>query len=614
MEIQPSLDDRFLQDLYQAIEINLDNEDFSVEDLAISVGLSRSMMHRKLIRLIGKSAVELITGKRLEKAKELLENNAGTTSEIAYRVGFSSPSYFARVFRKYYHLSPGDIRKICRKRDTRPEENQNSGVHKNMRRMYIMTTSILICLIVIISALLTLKTRRPLEKSIAILPFDNLGPKEENQYFADGVVEDLLNRLSHIGELKVISRTSTELFRNKGNRTIPEIGRILGVSYILEGTVQKEKDHVRINIQLVDAEKDNHIFSKQYNRQLRDVLNLQSEIAAQIASELSIVLTDQQLKALRHSRTKNLKAFEFYQMGRYHSDKRWIDGYRKGIEYYQKAIGEDPGFGLAYAGLADNYHLMAIQCWMDRNEGKSKAVDLAFKAMELDPVLAEPHAVLGDLYTYSDWEWTKSETELIQAIKLNPNYSSAHQYYSELMAILGKYDKAREHINKAVGLDPCSFVIRYFSCLFYYYKGNYNEALAENKICQDLVKDHEWAVSLEFRIHLMMNNEPAALESYRKLGKALGDWTGSQADSIYRSEGINGLFKWRLVHTKWVYEYEKIVYYLLLGENNKALELLQTSVESLDYDPMEINAPEYNILSPYPEFNAIREKLRLPSI
>jgi TolB-like protein len=215
--------------------------------------------------------------------------------------------------------------------------------------------------IVIIGILYISRENKPTEKSIAILPFDNLSPDEKNRYFADGIVEDLLNRLSTIDELKVISRTSSEMFRNKGNKSVPEIADILGVNYIIEGSVQRQADKIRISIQLIDAHKDNHILSKQYNRNISEVFKMQSEIASQIVSELSLFLTNKQLNAVRQNKTSNLKAFELYQMGRFQANKRWIEGYNKSIEYYEKAIAEDPNYGLAYAGLSDTYHLMALQ-------------------------------------------------------------------------------------------------------------------------------------------------------------------------------------------------------------------------------------------------------------
>jgi TolB-like protein/Tfp pilus assembly protein PilF len=449
----------------------------------------------------------------------------------------------------------------------------------------------------------------PFDRSIAILPFDNLSSADENQFFADGIVEDLLNRISKINGLKVISRTSSEMFRDKGSKTIPEIAELLGVSYILEGTVQQANNKVRINIQLIDAKKDNHILSKQYDRDMSEVFTIQSEIASQIATELSLVLSDQQLNALKQDQTKSVKAFELYQMGRFHSSKRWIDGYQKAIEYYEKAIVEDIDYALAYAGLSDTYHLMALQGWMDYNEGRNKSTELAMKALELDPNLAEPHAVLGDFYVYADWNWEKGEKELTQAIKLNPNFSTAHQYYSELLTIYGNNSKAREHINKALELDPYSFVIRHHSALFYYNQEQFKEALKDNMLCLDLIKDHSWAVELAFNIHVRLGDEDIAYTYAKKRAEQASQSTVEELDSIFSSEGIHGII--RLFIKNALAVNDKALYYAMLGEKEKTLEMLELAVDEKKLNPISIARLEYKFLHADPRFNAIRKKMGL---
>jgi TolB-like protein/AraC-like DNA-binding protein len=578
MKIPPSMDDQFLSKVLKQIEDNLDNECFSVEDLAKSVALSRSMLHRKLTKLTGKSASNLITEIRLIKAKELLENDVATASEVSYKVGFNSPSYFNKVFKNYYHVSPGEVRKgaklVHHSQPPDPSTVILYTARKKIVRFLLISMIVLLALAGSGTAIYYIfRNNKPVEKSIAILPFDNLSSNSENQYFADGIVEDLLNRISKIEGLKVISRTSSEMFRNKGSKTIPEIAKLLGVRYILEGTVQRQNDDVRINIQLIDAKKDDHILSKQFDRKLNEVFAIQSEIASQVVSELSAVLPDKQYRLLRQNRTNNVKAFEYYQMGRFHSSKRLIDGYKKGNEYYEKAISEDPEYALAYAGLSDNFHLMALQKWIDLEIGKNRALELAKKAMELDPNLAEPHVVLGDLYACADWNWEMAEKELQLAIKLNPNFSTAHQYYSELLAITGRPDKAREHINKALELDPLSFIIRFISCLNYYSHEQYLEALAENNVCHELVKDHQWAVRLDFDIYYQLDMKKEALESFKHYGNLFNYYNPAKADSIFENEGMDGLLR---VKIKTESSQALVAYWhVLLGEFDKAMEILE---------------------------------------
>ena len=349
------------------------------------------------------------------------------------------------------------------------------------------------------------------EKYIAVLPLNNLSADPNNQFFADGIVEDLLTRLSTIEGFKVISRTSSERYRERGEKSLPQIAKELGVSYIIEGSVQRDANKTRINIQLIDAHRDAHIWSKYFDRDFKDIFKIQSEIAIDIAHELNTVLTPQQTTDIQRNRTENIKAYELYQLGRFYWNKRTINGYQTSIGYFEKAIAEDPNYGLAYAGLADTYHLMALQGHMDEKAGRDKAVTLALKALELDDRLAEAHNVLGSIYTNIDFSWEAAEKEYRMAIDLNPNYSTVHHYYSEHLSIVGKHEEARRHINKALELDPLSFVIRYVSAMLYFNRGLFQEALAENQRCNELNKDHPWPAFYDFIINKYLNNGPEAL-------------------------------------------------------------------------------------------------------
>ena len=604
----------FSDKLTQIIEANLQNEHFGVNELAREAGLSRSMLHRKLMNQTGKSASEFITLRRLEKAKELLEKSDFTAAEIAYKTGFSSPSYFNKVFKKYYQISPGELRK----RKKVVSVAKSTGAKQSDRRIKILK---LLVSIVLFAAVLAwagvhfLKGKTAVaEKSIAILPFDNLSSNDENQFFADGIVEDLLTRLSSVNNLKVISRTSSEMFRNKGDKTIPEIGKILGVGYILEGTVQRESDKIRISVQLIDAKNDDHVLSKQYDRNLNELFKVQREIASEIAAELSPVLKDMQTDKLKHDFTQNTKALELYQLGRYHSNKRWIDEYEKGNEYYQKAIAVDPDYALAYAGLADNYHLMAIQGWIDPTEGKNKAFDFAMKALELNPDLAEPHAVLGSLATWMDRNWKKAEKELLLAIQLNANSSTAHQYYAEYLFNMCRRKEARDYINRALELDPLSYIIRNRSAIFYFHQGQFEEALAENRICENLVTDHEWSVLLAAWIYMQMGNDRAAFENLKRYSIKNSAWSLEMADSIFNKGGLHAVIRWRLDSGMYEPEYEKRFWYAVLGEDEKAMEMLELAMKEGDLDPFETNRIEYKNLRSNPRFIAIRKKMGLPPL
>lgn len=603
---------RFSDMLTQIIEANLQNEHFGVSELAREAGLSRSMLHRKLIKQTGKSPGDFIALKKLERAKELLEKTDFNASEIAYQVGFNSPSYFNRVFRKYYQQSPGDFRKG---KSIVSAERQPGTKQRHWRVELSGVAVVLLMALLTWAGILFFKEKTTVaEKSIAILPFDNLSSSTDNQYFADGIVEDLLTRLSSINHLKVISRTSSKMFRHRGDITIPEIGKILGVGYILEGTVQRESDRILVSVQLIDVKSDDHVLSKQYHRHVNELFEVQREISSAIAAELSLVLTPVQVGKLKRDFTQNTKALELYQLGRYHSNKRWIDDYEKGNEYYQKAIAEDPDYALAYAGLADNYHLMALQGWIDPAEGKNRAVDFAMKALELDPHLAEPHTVLGDLYAYMDRNWEKAEQELLLAIQLNANYSTAHQYYSEFLSNMCRPQQAREYINKALEIDPLSFVIRNKSAELYFHQGQFEQALAENSICEDLVQDHDWAVLLAARIYMQMGNHQAAFDYLKRYAQKNNTWCLEMADSIFNSAGLHAVIRWRLDAGQYDFLYHKGFWYAVLEDHDKAIEMLEQAMQAGVLSPFETNQIEYKNLRSDPRFIALRKKTGLPPL
>ena len=448
------------------------------------------------------------------------------------------------------------------------------------------------------------------EKYIAVLPLTNLSDDPNNQFFADGIVEDLLNRLSTIEGFKVISRTSSERYRERHEKSLPQIAQELGVSYIIEGSVQRDANKTRINIQLIDAHRDAHIWSKYFDRDFKDIFKIQSEIAIDIAHELNAVLTPQQTTDIQRNRTESIKAYELYQLGRFYWNKRTINGYQTSIGYFEKAIAEDPNYGLAYAGLADTYFLMALQEFMDLKTGRDKAVTLALKALELDDRLAEAHTVLGSIYTNIDFSWEAAEEEYRMALDLNPNFSTVHHYYSEHLSVVGKHEEARRHINKALDLDPLSFVIRHVSAKLYFSRGQFHEALAENQRCNELNKDHRWPAFYDFIINKYLNNGPEALAGFKRYVSIIGVADPSKADSIYQTSGLNGLIRWGLEFSDMpMYKAE---WYAYMGDHEKALEMLEKAFQKHQSDPEFAFLYAFRDLYSSPRFNKILEQINLP--
>jgi TolB-like protein/Tfp pilus assembly protein PilF len=294
-------------------------------------------------------------------------------------------------------------------------------------------------------------------RSVAVLPFTNLSANQENEFFSDGVTETILMTLTKLGGLKVISRTS--VMRYKGTaKPIRQIGEELDVTTILEGTVQRAGDRVRITAQLIDARTDEHLWADTYDRNLDDIFAIQSEVAERIAGSLKATLTPAEKKRLESRPTENVEAYEWYLKGRDVLAKRTETSLRQAIELFRKAVAMDPAFALAWAGLADAYALLLSYSSTPIVQADSDARAAAEKALVLDPGLGEAHASLG-LVANNRWEWKEAEREYLKALELNPAYASAHHWYGNLLTNLGRHDEGVRYLERALELDPLSLPI-----------------------------------------------------------------------------------------------------------------------------------------------------------
>jgi eukaryotic-like serine/threonine-protein kinase len=297
----------------------------------------------------------------------------------------------------------------------------------------------------------------PQIRSLAVLPLENTSHNPEQDYFADGMTEELINDLGNIGALRVISRTSSMQF--KGSRkSLPEIARVLNVDGVVEGSVMLAGDRVRINTQLVYAPGDRELWTHRYEGDLRDVLGLQREVASAIASQIKVKLTQQEQTRLAGAPQVSTGAYQAYLKGRYHWNRRDRASLEKSLQYFQDAIASDPNYALAYAGLADVYVLLGADWSISPRQANERAKSAAKRALEIDDNLAEAHASLAGVY-HNEWTWQAAEREFQRAIDLNPNYATARHWYSIYLATVGRFDESLTQARKAVELDPLSLII-----------------------------------------------------------------------------------------------------------------------------------------------------------
>ena len=314
-------------------------------------------------------------------------------------------------------------------------------------------------------------------KSIAVLPFDNLSRDPDNAYFCEGVQDEILTRLAKVADLKVISRTSTQHFKSTPDN-LPQIAKQLGVAHILEGSVQKANDQVRVNVQLINAMTDAHLWADTYDRKLTDIFAVESEIAKTIAETLQARLTGSEKSSIAKTPTVNPEAYELYLKGRFFWNKRTGDDLRKSIEYLKQAIAKDPGYALAYAALADSYGLLRFYGGASPAESVVPAEAAAKKALELDDSLAEAHASLGLIAT-EELEVNRAVNELERAIQLNPNYATAHHWLGLALATLRQSDRSIAELKRALELDPLSMIINADLSIIYLYARRYDDAEAQ---------------------------------------------------------------------------------------------------------------------------------------
>jgi len=316
-------------------------------------------------------------------------------------------------------------------------------------------------------------------KSIAVLPFENLSEDKANAFFAEGIQDEILTRLAKVADLKVISRTSTQHFKS-APENLPEIAKRLGVMHILEGSVQKASDQVRVNVQLINALTDAHLWADTYDRKLTDIFAVETEIAKAIADTLQAKLTGSEQHVIAARPTESTEAHQLYLKGRYFWNKRTGNDLKKSIDYFQQAIAVDPNYALAYAGVADAYVWLPGYTAGTPRDCYPKAKAAATKALQLDDTLAEAHTTLALAIWLYDFDSAQAIREFQRAIELNPNYAIAHQQYgNNTLAALGRFDDAIVEGKRAVELDPLSLVINTDLGSDYYYARRYDEAIAQ---------------------------------------------------------------------------------------------------------------------------------------
>ena len=455
-------------------------------------------------------------------------------------------------------------------------------------------------------------------KSIAVLPFANLSHDPDNAYFATGIQDEIITRLAKIADLKVISCTSTQRFKSAPD-DVPAIASQLGVANILEGSVQRTADKVRVNVQLIKGATDTHLWADTFDRKLTDIFAVESEIARTIAETLQAKLTGSEQHAIAARPTENTEAYQLYLKGRFFWNKRTGQNLNKAADYFHQAIATDPKYALAFVGLADAYVLMPLYGAGAPRDCYPKAKAAAKKALELDDTSAEAHTSLAQVSCYYDLDYSQAIREFQRAIELNPNYATAHQWYgSSGLAALTRFDEAIAELKRAIELDPLSLVIntdlgntyyrarRYDEAIdqmrktlemdpgFYYAHWNLGSALAAKGALQPAIEEYQKARAL--------NDDPSMLGL---LAHAYAV-SGNKTEATKIRDQLEVISKQRYVSA-----YSFALVYLGLGDKEEALRWLEKAYQDRAGDALRFIRVE-PLLDPLrgdPRFEALVAKI-----
>jgi len=505
---------------------------------------------------------------------------------------------------------------------------------KNWRSIVIASAVIALILIVASSIWLWLRRHGAAERSgkimLAVLPFENFTGDAGQDYFSDGLTEEMISQLGNLdpAHLGVIARTSVMHYKHSP-ASIPQIGNDLGVQYVIEGSVRRDSERVRITAQLIQVKDQSHLWAREYDRDLGHLLELQSEIAREVANEIEFSLsgsrpTEAGRKAAAHppgakSGPNSYEAFDLYLKGRYFWNKRTVEGFRQAADYFQQAIDKDPKYGRAYAGVADTFALMSTWYVGPQNELMPKARSAALRALELDESLAEAHASLALIKENYDYDWPGAEKEFRLAIQLDPQYATAHQWYAEFLSWQGRFREAFAESEQARQLDPLSLIIASDYASILYDSRQYDSAIKQCRSVLELDPNFEHVRDVMIPSYLQLGRYDEAIAEINRgaaygegplalVRKALVYGRSGHAEEARRAlaklERISGSRADRTVIL--------LIAYSGTGQKERVIELLQkaysehsNAVTQIKVDPM------YDPMRSDPRFADLVRRLRL---
>jgi len=458
-------------------------------------------------------------------------------------------------------------------------------------------------------------------QSVAVLPLESLSADTNQDYFADGLTDELITELARLGRFRVISRTSVVGYKGTKKKAA-EIGRELNVDAIVEGTVERVGDHARIRAQLIRAGDDQHVWAESYDREVSDLLRLERDVARDIAQQIGYRITEQGDRA-RTIPQVSAAAHEDYLRGRYYWNKRTEAGLLKGIEYFQKAIDQEPNYALAYAGLADSHIMLANWGFAAPLDAYPKAKTAALKALDLDDELAEAHTSLAYTTLLYDWDWVNAEKRFRKAIAVNPNYASAHHFYSICLMTAGRYKEAVAEIRRAQELDPLSLIVNDVLGWTYYEGRQYDQAIQQFTKTLEMDPNYVPALLDLGSTYLRTGEYGKAVAQFEKARSIAGE-NGVVLSGLAQAYALSGnqagaVKIVRQLETpstaSFVSPWDLSTIYVALGDKTRAIDLLQKAANERVGWVVRLGVdPAFDSLQGEPQFQRLIREVGIPKI
>lgn len=622
------LADPLVEKLIKAVDENLTNDQFGVEELAKYIGMSRSQLHRKLTSATGQSVSQFIREHRLERGMALLKERKLTAAEVADSIGFGSASYFNKCFNEFYGFPPGEVKNkmhdnVLGHDDHLPVNNStattsiSSSYTKLSRSTLFATLAILVIAITLLYFYSKGNVHDRSDKSIAILPFKNLSEDQRNEYFSEGVIEAIRTRLSQIKDFRVISRTSVEQYRTSA-KSARDIASELGVSTLLEGSIQRNNNKIRMEVRLIDGVTEAQVWAESYDQELEDVFVIQNEIAQNVAKELNAKLSPEEKSKLSKSETDNPKAYDLYLKGVYEYRTYTNEGLHNAIALLTQATEIDPDYARAYAFLANSYIGLAsiFGAELSALEAFQKGKPLLDKALTLDPDLDEARMLMGFYRLYNDWDFEGGEAEYKLAI--TQDHPDALALYADYLNFTLRHKEAMqfaERLHKKYPYYPNSRMV-----LSLVYNNKLDEAIAFSEARLKMFNNYYTYDAHGFLLLRLRRYEEAIVYFNKAIGlegirypRMLGWMGAAYAKSGEKKEALKIIeeLKERLANNdKGSIAFFIAVIYSALNENESALSWLRVAYNSHDMEmPWLMTEPQFYNLHEAAEFKILAKQI-----